>query len=188
MIIIIGLGNPGEQFKKTRHNLGRELVEEFAKKSGFSDFRFEKKYNAETSEGKIGKEKVVLACPNTFMNKSGSAVGPLAKFFKIKPENIFLVHDDTDLPFGSTKLSFGKHSAGHKGVESVIKSLKTLDFWRVRLGIGNRQDTPAEKMVLKKLTPKDQTVVRKINKKTMTALETIIAEGPEKAMNFYNQN
>lgn len=186
MILIIGLGNPGSEFVRTRHNVGRDLIETIRKHYKLPEFGFDKKYNAELCQGKIEKEKLILARPNTFMNKSGTAVGALAKFFKIKPADIYIVHDDTDLEFGRTKLSFGKRSAGHKGVESVIKVLKTLDFWRLRVGIGDKKDSPAEKMVLKKFTPKDDPTLKKIRKKTLEAVDLIGEKGPEAAMNFYN--
>lgn len=187
MILIIGLGNPGEQFKNTRHNIGREIVESIHKERMLSDFRFEKKWNALVSEGKIGKEKIFLVLPETFMNKSGNAVSPALRFYKIKPRGLFVIHDDADLILGKTKLSFGKNSAGHKGVESIMRALKTKEFWRFRIGIGGKRDIPAEKMVLKKFTPEEQKLVKKITKKTTNALEVIASEGPEYAMNTYNQ-
>lgn len=187
MFLIIGLGNPGEEYQNTRHNIGRETVEAFRKKTDFPAFRFEKKWNAEIMEGKISKEKIVLVLPDTFMNKSGIAVGALARFYKIKPATIIIVHDDADIPLGSAKLSFAKRSAGHKGVESIIRALKTNEFWRCRLGIAGKRDIPAEKIVLRKFTPEEKRMTIKIIKKTLEALEQVITEGPEMAMNQYNQ-
>ncbi|MBI4225013.1 MAG: aminoacyl-tRNA hydrolase [Candidatus Sungbacteria bacterium] len=184
--LIVGLGNPGDEYQNTRHNIGREIVELFRKQQELPDFRFEKKWNADVSEGKFGKNKVVLALPNTFMNKSGAATAPIAKFFKVKPDHIVLVHDDADIAFGLGKLSFDKRSAGHKGVESVIRALKTTSFWRFRIGIAGKRDVPAEKLVLKKFTPDEQKLVKKINKCTVDALEQTVTDGPERAMNGYN--
>lgn len=186
MILIIGLGNPGDRYKGTRHNAGREIAQTFREKMEFPEFRLEKKWNAGVSEGKLGEEKVALLLPNTMMNKSGNAVLPAARFFKVKPKDIFVVHDDADIPLGRAKLSFGKHSAGHKGVESVIRALKTRDFWRFRIGIAGRRDIPAEKLVLKKFTPDEMRHAKKITKRTVEALQMVVAEGPEKAMNEYN--
>ena len=186
MFLIIGLGNPGEEYNNTRHNIGREMAELFRKKSDLPDFRFEKKWNAEISEGKIGKEKIVVALPDTFMNKSGTAAGALARFYKIRPATIIVIHDDADIPLGSAKLSFGKRSAGHKGVESIIRALKTNEFWRFRIGIAGKRDIPAEKIVLKKFTPDEKRLAAKIAKKTIEALEQAVTEGAERAMNFYN--
>ena len=186
MHLIIGLGNPGDELKNTRHNLGREIVAAFQKNHELPDFRAEKKWSADLSEGKIGKEKTMLVLPNTFMNKSGAAIAPIARFFKVKPASIIVIHDDADIAFGAGKLSFDKHSAGHKGVESVIRALKTTAFWRFRIGIAGKRDVPAEKLVLKKFTPDEQKQVKKIVKRTLDALEQTIAEGPERAMNGYN--
>lgn len=187
MILIIGLGNPGDQYRGTRHNLGREIAATFVKDAGGSPFHSEKKWNAEISEGKSGKEKWITVLPDTMMNKSGSAAGPAARFFKTKPEDIFIIHDDADILLGRAKLSFGKHSAGHKGVESVMRALKTRDFWRFRIGIAGRRDIPAEKLVLKKFTPEEMRYVKKITKRTVEALQMAIVEEPEHAMNSYNK-
>ena len=186
MYLIIGLGNPGQEYQHTRHNIGREAVEAFRSISDFPTFRFEKKHNAHISEGKREKEKVILALPDTFMNTSGTAAGSLARFYKIKATHVIVIHDDADIPFGSAKLSFAKNSAGHKGVESIIRTLKTNKFWRFRLGIAGKRDVPAEKIVLRKFTPDEQRVVKKIIKKTVSAVETAVTESPERAMNEYN--
>lgn len=186
MILLIGLGNPGKQFISTRHNIGREIAEAFARAADFGAFRFEKKWNAEVSEGKIGKEKIAVVLPDTMMNKSGAAAGAAARFFKTAPRSVFVIHDDADIGLGRAKLSFGKHSAGHKGVESVIRALKTKDFWRFRLGITGKRDIPAEKLVLKKFTPDEQKIIKKVIKKTFDALYTIAMHNPEKTMNAYN--
>jgi PTH1 family peptidyl-tRNA hydrolase len=186
MIIIVGLGNPGEKFENTRHNIGRETAESFVKNYGLQEFSSEKKWNSQVSEGKIGREKIAIVLPDTFMNKSGRAVAPAARFYKIKPKALYVIHDDADLPLVRAKHSFGKHSAGHKGVESVIRALKTRDFWRFRIGIAGRRDIPAEKLVLKKFTPDELKLPKKIQKKTIEAIETAATDGPEKTMNSYN--
>lgn len=186
MFLIIGLGNPGKEYDRTRHNIGRDIVLALQKTIGASVFRFEKKWNAQVAEGKIGKEKTVLLLPDTFMNKSGAAVAPAARFYKIKPAATFLVHDDADIMLGSAKLSFGKRSAGHKGVESIMRALKTRDFWRFRIGIGGKRDIPAEKLVLKPFTPDDMRPVRAVTKRTLEAIIKAVEESPDIAMNSYN--
>jgi len=206
MLLFVGLGNPGEPYKNTRHNIGREIAEAARKEYKLPDFRFEKKWKALVSEGKIGEsrhevgtptslskskkvasgEKIALVLPETFMNKSGNAVGPITRFFKTKPKNIFIIHDDADLPLGRAKLSFGKNSAGHKGVESVMRALKTKEFWRLRVGIGGKRNIPAEKIVLRKLSADEQKEAKKITRQTLETIEIIAKEGPECAMNSYN--
>ena len=187
MMLVIGLGNPGNTYERTRHNIGREIAAACAQAHNFGAFRFEKKWNSQIEEGKIGKTKAVIALPDTMMNKSGGAVAPVARFYKIKPKNIFVIHDDADIPLGRAKLSHGKRSAGHKGVESVIRALKTKDFWRFRIGIAGKRDIPAEKLVLKKFTPDERAIVKRIVKKTLEAVLAIAGEGPERAMNAYHQ-
>ena len=186
MKLIAGLGNPGPEDEYTRHKIGREIAQAIRKTWDFPDFRFEKKWNAEVSEGKIGKTKMLIILPDTFMNKSGGAVSAALRFYKVKPKEFFAIHDDADILAGSAKLSFGKRSAGHKGVESVMRALKTREFWRFRIGIGGKRDIPAEKMVLRKWTPDEKRAVAKIIKRTIEAAEIAISKNPERAMNTYN--
>lgn len=192
MILFIGLGNPGEQYENTRHNIGRRALLFWQKKGDFADFEFNKKFDALISKNK----KAVLILPETMMNKSGQAVGHAAKFFsarggsasggKIKPENIVILHDDADIEFGRTKLSFNRSAAGHKGVESVKRALATEKFWRLRIGIQKKKRVDAMKLVLQKFTPVEELAIKKLKKKISEGLDLIIEEGPERAMNFIN--
>lgn len=184
--LIVGLGNPGEKYEETRHNIGRVIVEAFRKKIGANDFTLNKRWNAFVSEGKLGKEKFALLLPETFVNKSGGAVGPAARFYKIKPVSIIVVHDDSDIELGRAKLSFNKSSAGHKGVESVIRALKTRAFWRFRIGIQKKRRVEAEKLVLQKFSADEKKIIAKVVKKTIGAIETFVVSGPDAAMNEYN--
>jgi len=187
MHLIVGLGNLGEQYKGTRHNIGRETVAAFGARLNFDDFSSDKKANALIAEGKLGKEKTVLALPETFMNKSGSAVKQLAKNFKVKSKNCFVVHDDADLPVGRMKVSFARNSAGHKGVESVMRALGTNEFYRMRIGIGGKKKTrDAMDIVLKMFSPNERLEIKKITKKAQEALVCAVSESPEKAMTLYN--
>ena len=127
-------GKSGEEYELTRHNAGRIAVLELVKKEGMGELVFDKKLNALVGKGEIGGEKVQIILPETFMNKSGNALKNIITSAK-KAENLIVVHDDIDLPLGKIKISFGKSSGGHKGVESVIKAVKTINFTRVRIGI-----------------------------------------------------
>lgn len=203
MILLIGLGNPGGEYQGTRHNVGREIVLAFLKKHELDEARENPRVKALTSEGKIGKEKFVIVLPETFMNKSGEAAKKAALMAKIKPERVFVVHDDADIELGRTKLSFGRDSAGHKGVESVMRGLGTKKFWRFRIGIGARQPhatlkqrkdkkgkikhVPAEDLVLKKFSPPEEALMKKVRLKTVGALGELGEEPPEKVMNHYNK-
>lgn len=165
--IIIGLGNPGEEYANTRHNTGFLFIDQLSKQWETKEFINEKKLFSE-----ISKNKIILAKPQTFMNKSGNAVSALSKFYKIKPENILIVQDDIDIPWGNFKFSFGRSSAGHKGIESIIKSLKTKNFWRLRIGIqpALKKHTPAEKIILKKFTPTELKTLNQTMKKALSEL------------------
>lgn len=194
MYYIVGLGNPGEEYEQTRHNAGRMAVFDFIKKQGIEEPEFDKKLKALVFEGKIGKEKIMIILPETFMNKSGESIRPLTPSAK-KTENLVVLHDDIDLPLGKFKISFGKSSAGHKGVESVIKAVKTKDFVRIRIGVSVA--TPSGKIkkpsgdkfldyIVGKFKPAELSIIKKVSKEISLALETIVKEGREKAMSEFN--
>ncbi|MEK7636666.1 MAG: aminoacyl-tRNA hydrolase [Patescibacteria group bacterium] len=188
MHLIIGLGNPGTKYEYTRHNAGRLAVCAFQKSAKFPNFSENKKFASLISEGKIGTKKVILALPETMMNNSGTAVRALAGFYKVKPIDILIAHDDSDIVFGSIKISFAKHSAGHRGVESARRALKTDGFWRVRVGIqpSAKKHIPAMNLVLKKFSTKDLISLKKITKTATKALGLFVEEGGERAMNACN--
>ncbi|MDP3794367.1 MAG: aminoacyl-tRNA hydrolase [bacterium] len=168
--LIIGLGNPGDEYAHTRHNTGFMALDAIAaplKRSWSLDEHCLAEIIEETARG---KDKFILAKPQTMMNRSGKAAGALARKFKAKPEAVVVVHDDIDLPLGKSKLSFGKRSAGHKGVESVIGALKTKDFWRLRIGIhpaGAKKKVDAMKIILAKFTPAEERVLKKVVKEAL---------------------
>lgn len=191
MKLIIGIGNPGEEYANTRHNVGYSVVDEilrqnqpsYTKASEGENFQFSKKLNAETAKTRFADKPVVLAKPQTFVNKSGEAVRKLKLFYKAKPKEIIVVHDDLDIEFGNFKLSFGKDSGGHRGVQSIIDHLKTNKFWRLRIGTANRrlktardQSTLKQKkeavggFVLAKFTPVEQAELKKLIKKALERL------------------
>lgn len=188
--IIVGLGNPGEEYVETRHNLGRMVLDAFVKKNNFSAWKINKKFNSLTTEGKIGKNKALLLKPETFMNKSGEAVKSLIKTKK-SAETFVVIHDDLDLSLGKIKISFNKSSGGHKGVESIMRAIKTEAFIRLRLGIsgetaGGKIKKPQgeEKVIdtiLGEFKKSEADDLKKIIKKSVLALEMIIATGWEKA-------
>lgn len=176
MKLIVGLGNPGEKYINTRHNLGFMVVDEYAKKclpsTDYGDFwKYEKKFKAEV--GRLKSEDILLAKPQTYMNNSGMAVVAVAKYFKIQPEDIIIVYDELDLPLGKTRVRTGGGAAGHHGVESVIESLKTDQFQRVRLGIGPAKGSP-EKFVLEPFMPSEKTKVKKMIQEAISAIDSMI--------------
>src|SRR5258705_3926521 len=144
MKLIVGLGNPGEKYTHTRHNFGFTVVDKFLKDFepvSTTVWSVNEKLKSDIAlldwKPKVGKlERVILAKPLTYMNNSGLAVGLITAFYKIDPEDIWVVYDELDLPVGAMKIRFGGAAAGHHGVESIMEHLKTDKFWRFRLGIG----------------------------------------------------
>ncbi len=185
MKLIIGLGNPGEEYLETRHNIGFMAVEGIAKQSD-ANFSFEKKFNAEATKARFLEKPVVLAKAHTFVNKTGEAVKKLKTFYKVKPEDIIVVRDDLDIEFGESKLSFGKGSGGHRGIESVIANLKTEKFWQLKIGVANRNLTKARnnnlkakreavgKFVLSGFTVGEKAELKKVLKQALAKLENAL--------------
>lgn len=186
--LIVGLGNPGAEYEKTRHNTGFIIAEEIRRAYDLPQWQMKPKFFAETSEGKIGQAKVILARPQTMMNNSGKAVYALAKFLKIKPEEILIIHDDADLPSGIAKISKNKSAGGHRGVDSVIRALKTQNFSRLRVGIqpSLKKHQDAMKLILGKYKPTEEKILKKIIKKTVLVIKTAVSESLDKAMSEFN--
>ena len=188
MIIIIGLGNPGKKFQKTRHNLGFIFVDYLKRKYQFPSFQIKEDLFSKISSGKILKEKVILVKPQTFMNLSGEAVKAIKDYFKVPSEQIWVIHDDLDLPLGKAKISKGKGSGGHKGVQSIIDSLKTKNFIRFRIGIMPKDKKVIKKeFVLDKFSKEELRIILPLKKKLALALETAIEKGINQAMEIINQ-
>lgn len=189
-LLIVGLGNPGKEYEGTRHNAGRDAVSLFAKRAGLI-FEAKRELFSDVASGVHDGKRVILARPTVFMNQSGKAVAALQNFFRIKTQDTIMAQDDMDLPLGTIKIVFGRGSGGHKGVESVFRALKTRDIVRVRIGsMGQRGQKPGNRelanVVLKRLTPAEKTAFAKGVRSAADALETIVAEGYEKAMNRFN--
>ena len=146
MKVIVGLGNPGDKYLNTRHNFGFLALDGLAEYFGIN-FKAKRRLDALIAEYGNGEDRVILAKPQTFMNNSGKAIKKILNFYNLIPADLLLIYDDLDLPLGKIKTT-GKSSAGHKGVDSVISSLKSSDFSRVRLGIGKEEKVPAESYVL----------------------------------------
>ncbi len=191
----IGLGNPGEEYEKTRHNTGRIVLEHFRVAHDFPEWKSDKKSQALVSKGKIGSHTVTLVCPETFMNKSGISAKAFVTNMK-SAERMMVVYDDLDIPFGSGKISFNKSSGGHKGVESIIKAVKTQAFPRMRIGISPTTpkgkikkpsgEVAVEKKILGDYTPDELKELKKLSKMTNEALEIFVKSGREAAMTFFN--
>ncbi|MCL0056733.1 aminoacyl-tRNA hydrolase [Dehalococcoidia bacterium] len=180
MILIVGLGNPGKKYEKTRHNIGFRAVDEIAANFQFSIFNFQSIFNAKISKGIFKNQKIILAKPQTFMNNSGISVKKIIRNWKLEIGNLVVVHDDIDLPLGKIRISKNRGAAGHKGVQSIIKELGTKNFYRVRIGICPQTGSPSqvlqnkiwgskpknvEKFVLQKFTKDEEKILKQVIKK-----------------------
>ncbi|NDB57738.1 aminoacyl-tRNA hydrolase [bacterium] len=191
--IIVGLGNPGEEYENTRHNTGRIILQSLTDE----EFSFDKKINAQISEIKVGKEKVKLVAPDTFMNNSGKSVAGLVKSIKAA-EKLIVIYDDFNLPLGKIRISYNRSSGGHNGIESIIKSVKTEAFVRIRIGVAPETakgdakvphgDEKIEKFILGKFKDDEMKEIKKMGKTVEEIIPVLIKEGREKAMSVFNAN
>ncbi len=183
--MIVGLGNPGERYASTRHNLGAMTVDELLQRSGG---RLKShKSGCLIAEVSVSGEPVVLARPTTYMNDSGRPVGQLVRFFRTPPERVIVVHDELDIPFGDVRVKAGGGTAGHNGLRSIVNHLGTQDFPRVRMGIGRpRGDQDAVKKVLDSFSSSERKDLPQVLGSAADAVETIVSSGVERAMNAFN--
>ena len=182
-LLVVGLGNPGDNYARTRHNLGFMVADLLAARLG-SKFKAHKRSGAEVITGRLAGRSVVLAKPRCYMNESGRQVGPLAKFYSVPPADIIVVHDELDLDFGRIRLKLGGGEGGHNGVRSVAAGLGTTDFQRVRIGIGRppgRKDPAA--FVLENFTAAERPEIPTICEQAADATELLIELGLEPAQN-----
>ena len=188
MKLIVGLGNPGRDYRWTRHNVGFLLVERLAEKNGIDLAK--RGLKSIYGRGKIGKKDVILAKPQTFMNLSGEAVQRLLRFFKIPPEDLIVLHDDLDLPFGKIRIRLQGGAGGHKGIKSIIESLGVDVFVRFKVGIGRPgkagQD-PAD-FVLEPLSGGEREELKEMVNRNAEAVEILLLEGPQEAMNRFHKD
>ncbi len=177
MIIIIGLGNPGKKYEKTRHNVGFMVLDKLQKEKNFSGFYSSQKYSSLISQ----KDNVLLLKPLTFMNNSGKVLK------KIEFSQLIVVHDDVDLKLGKIKIVKNRGTGGHKGIKSIIKEIKTQDFVRIRVGISpERKPKNAKSFVLKNFRLSEKKELKRSLKKTIAIIDSLINQGLEKTMNEYN--
>ncbi len=177
MKLIIGLGNPGIQYEKTRHNLGWRVVDQLARELETSEWKMKMRFNAFVAKTFLDGKKIILAKPQTFMNNSGIAVRSIADYYKIPNEEILIIHDEIDLPLGEMKVQKERGAAGHNGVKSVIEHLKTKDFIRIRIGIKPvKQETnlEVEKFVLQNFAAEEEKIIKKEIKRAVQVIRTAL--------------
>ena len=185
LYLIVGLGNPGARYEKTRHNVGFRAVERLAQKYGLAFGKME--HRALVANGTILGKRAILAKPQTFMNVSGDSVVPLARFYKIEPDHIIIIHDELDLPLGTLRLRKSGSSGGQNGLKHILQRIGTQDIPRVRIGIGRppgRMD-PVD-YVLTPFKGDDEILAVEVQDRAVAAIETWLTYGIELAMSRYN--
>jgi PTH1 family peptidyl-tRNA hydrolase len=182
--LIVGLGNPGRKYAYNRHNVGFQCLDRLAQAHGLSFTQ--RRAKASLALGEIADVRVVLAKPLTYMNHSGQAVRPLLSFYKLSLEDILVIHDDLDLPLGTTRLRPEGGSGGHKGMRSIIEALGSQAFPRLRVGIGRPPGNDAVSYVLSDFTADEQITLESVYERVVAAVELFLREGIEAAMNAYN--
>ena len=184
--LVVGLGNPGDKYENTRHNVGFLTVDQIAEQLRVPVQKL--KYRALTNTVELGGQKVLLMKPVTYMNLSGEAVGEAARFYKIPPEHVLVISDDVSLPLGRLRVRKGGSAGGHNGLKSIIQHLGTDQFPRVKIGVGEKPhpDYDMADWVLSKFTGEDLKTITAAVERAAKAVECLIAEGPDKAMNRFN--
>jgi peptidyl-tRNA hydrolase, PTH1 family len=181
--LIVGLGNPGKEYEATRHNVGFEVIDILAHRHAIHVRS--RRGRALVGEGFIEGHKVMLVKPMTFMNLSGQAVGALARHYRLEPSDVLVIYDDINLPLGKLRIRARGSAGGHNGLDSIIHTLGTQEFARVRVGVGSpAQD--AVRHVLSRFRKSERIAIREAFQKAADAVEEVLSSDIEKAMNLYN--
>ena len=184
MKIVVGLGNPGPEYRNTRHNIGFRVLEQLAARHRVE--RQESKYDSIIAEIRIKGERILLVKPLTYMNLSGRSVQPLVHWHKLDLADLMVIYDDMDLPVGSLRIRANGGSGGHKGMKSIIGRLNTEEFSRVRIGIGRPDQHDPTDWVLGRFSGTEKELIESTVNKAADAVETWITKGLSEAMNAYN--
>ena len=184
--LIAGLGNPGDQYEDTRHNVGFMVADELGERGRFSIQKL--KYRALTNTAVIGGQGALVMKPVTYMNLSGEAVGEAARFYKIAPDHVLVFSDDVDLPLGKLRIRTGGSAGGHNGLKSIIQHLGSDQFPRLKVGVGGKPhpDYDMADWVLSKFQGEDRKLMDETVKRAADAVECLLKDGPQKAMNRFN--
>lgn len=187
MWVIVGLGNPGDKYAKTRHNIGFRVIDQL---SEIYNIPLRENNMYAIGRGAIKGHEVILLKPLTFMNRSGLVVRDIFRRFNISTDKLLnaliVIHDDIDLDIGIIKIKRNGTSGGHRGIESVIQEIRTKDFVRIKVGIGRDKDIPVEEYVLRDFRLSEKNLIKDVIIKSVDAAAVIVTEGIEKAMNTYN--
>jgi len=188
MKLLVGLGNPGNKYEKTRHNIGFKVLEKLLEKYG-GEWGSESRIGALISHLKFNEQEVILALPQTYMNLSGDAVKDLLRWYKLDISDLIVVHDELDLPFVRIQVKKGGSAAGHNGVQSIIDRIGSEEFVRVRVGIGSSKEekAPYENYVLEEFNPEEIKGLKNIIDDAAEKIELIVKYGYEEFVSRYNK-
>lgn len=181
--LVVGLGNPGERYASTRHNLGQMVIDALARRCGVTLKRHRTQSVVAETRFDIGHDRVVLAKPLSFMNNSGGAVAALAQYFGVEPERVIIIHDELDVPLGQLKLKLGGSGAGHNGIKDVIRALGTDQFIRVKVGVDRPPSGAQAEYVLSPFRSNERGLVELVIDDAADAVETITSRGLSEAQN-----
>ena len=179
--LIVGLGNPGTAYAKTRHNVGYRIVKALSKQHGLK-FSHSDPIDGDIAEGEIKDRSAVLLLPTTYMNVSGEAVKSAMERFKIASNDLLVISDDVDLPFGKLRLREGGSAGGHKGLKNIEMHLSSLHYARLRVGVGDREEGDLADYVLGRFTPEEEIQFAEVVSKATTVIETWLSEGLKAAL------
>jgi len=189
--LIVGLGNPGQKYDRTRHNIGFEIIDALAKSFPDVSLVVNKRFQGETGEFRNAKERTVLLKPTTYMNKSGQSIRAVLDWYKLEPSAVLVVYDDMDLPTGKLRMRLSGGAGGHNGMKSIIAHLGTKEFPRLRVGVGSADkssdpDGAVVSHVLGRFSPEDRKIVDAVIPMAVDAIDLSLRKGVERSMNLYN--
>ncbi len=185
MKIVIGLGNPGKEYEKTRHNLGFMAIDKISEKWGYNVNK--SKFNGVMGEGIHNGEKILLVKPQTFMNLSGNCVKEIIDFYKLLPEDLIVIYDDIDIEFGKIRIRPNGNPGTHNGMRNITDMIQSNNFCRIRIGMGKpRENQELYNFVLSEFNKEEMNIVNEVTDKVTQAVEEILANGLLKAMNKFN--
>ncbi|MGB3571850.1 MAG: aminoacyl-tRNA hydrolase [Phormidesmis sp.] len=189
--LIVGLGNPGQKYDRTRHNIGFEIIDALAKSFPDVSLVVNKRFQGETGEFRNVKARTVLLKPTTYMNKSGQSIRAVLDWYKLDPSAVLVVYDDMDLPTGRLRMRLSGGAGGHNGMKSIIAHLGTKEFPRLRVGVGSADkssdpDGAVVSHVLGRFSPEDRKIVDAVIPMAVDAIDLSLRKGVERSMNLYN--
>ncbi len=186
MWVVVGLGNPGRRYQATRHNVGFRVVDRLAERWQVGLWR--EAHRALVGETRSGSERMLLVKPQTYMNESGAAVGSVRRFYRVDPARVIVVHDDVDLDVGRVRIRTAGRAGGNRGIQSILATLGDAGFVRVKVGVGRPPvGSVPPNWVLAPPAPDEARLLREAEDRAADAIEIVVAEGPERAMNRINQ-